>query len=144
MFPYPINITTLQFAVGTVIVLAAWTFGVYKRPSIKKEQVHIFRLYKLTFLHLLPSPVACLTFVGPLHLQLLAILPLAAVHTLGNLFTNMSLGKVAVSFTHTIKAMEPFFSVLLSALFLGDVRTLTLANMIFLRYDFHAFHDLCR
>ena len=32
----------------------------------------------------------------------------------------MSLGAVAVSFTHTIKAMEPFFSVLLSALFLGD------------------------
>ncbi|CAM6085325.1 unnamed protein product [Calypogeia fissa] len=53
--------------------------------------------------------------------QLLAILPLAMVHTLGNLFTNMSLGKVAVSFTHTIKAMEPFFSVLLSALFLGEV-----------------------
>ncbi|PKU75604.1 phosphoenolpyruvate/phosphate translocator 2, chloroplastic [Dendrobium catenatum] len=52
--------------------------------------------------------------------QLLAILPLAIVHTLGNLFTNMSLGKVAVSFTHTIKAMEPFFSVLLSALFLGE------------------------
>eukprot|EP00252_Welwitschia_mirabilis_P017922 TRINITY_DN3998_c0_g1_i1.p1 TRINITY_DN3998_c0_g1~~TRINITY_DN3998_c0_g1_i1.p1 ORF type:complete len:418 (-),score=56.41 TRINITY_DN3998_c0_g1_i1:475-1728(-) len=53
--------------------------------------------------------------------QLLAILPLACVHTLGNLFTNMSLGKVAVSFTHTIKAMEPFFSVLLSALFLGEI-----------------------
>lgn len=53
--------------------------------------------------------------------QLLAVLPLAAVHTLGNLFTNMSLGKVAVSFTHTIKAMEPFFSVLLSSIFLGDV-----------------------
>lgn len=40
---------------------------------------------------------------------------------MGNLFTNMSLGRVAVSFTHTIKAMEPFFSVLLSALFLGEV-----------------------
>jgi len=54
--------------------------------------------------------------------QLGAILPLAVVHTLGNLFTNMSLGKVAVSFTHTIKAMEPFFSVVLSAMFLGEVR----------------------
>lgn len=52
-----------------------------------------------------------------------AILPLAAVHTLGNLFTNMSLGKVAVSFTHTIKAMEPFFSVVLSAMFLGEFPT---------------------
>lgn len=55
--------------------------------------------------------------------QLAAILPLAMVHTLGNLFTNMSLGKVAVSFTHTIKAMEPFFSVLLSFLFLGELPT---------------------
>ncbi|RWW18509.1 hypothetical protein BHE74_00019657 [Ensete ventricosum] len=56
--------------------------------------------------------------------QLAAILPLAAVHTMGNLFTNMSLGKVAVSFTHTIKAMEPFFSVLLSAFFLGEMPTI--------------------
>ncbi|KAG0485627.1 hypothetical protein HPP92_009706 [Vanilla planifolia] len=57
-------------------------------------------------------------------LQLAAILPLATVHTLGNLFTNMSLGKVAVSFTHTLKAMEPFFSVLFSALFLGEQPTI--------------------
>ncbi|KAL2322183.1 hypothetical protein Fmac_026562 [Flemingia macrophylla] len=53
--------------------------------------------------------------------MLQAIFPVAEVHTLGNLFTNMSLGKVAVSFTHTIKAMEPFFSVVLSAMFLGEV-----------------------
>ncbi|CAK8532253.1 unnamed protein product [Lathyrus sativus] len=52
--------------------------------------------------------------------MLASIFPLAIVHTLGNLFTNMSLGKVAVSFTHTIKAMGPFFSVILSAMFLGE------------------------
>ncbi|KFK30003.1 hypothetical protein AALP_AA7G205100 [Arabis alpina] len=55
--------------------------------------------------------------------QLAAILPLAVLHTLGNMFTNMSLGKVSVSFTHTIKAVEPFFSVVLSAMFLGEVST---------------------
>ncbi|ONK70685.1 uncharacterized protein A4U43_C04F460 [Asparagus officinalis] len=55
--------------------------------------------------------------------QLIAIFPLAIVHTFGNLFTNMSLGKVAVSFTHTIKAMEPFFTVILSTLFLGEAPT---------------------
>ncbi|KAM7279757.1 hypothetical protein ACFE04_006891 [Oxalis oulophora] len=49
-----------------------------------------------------------------------AILPLAVAHTLGNLLTNISLGRVAVSFTHTIKAMEPFFTVLFSLLFLGE------------------------
>jgi hypothetical protein len=53
--------------------------------------------------------------------QLVAILPLAVAHTLGNLLTNISLGKVAVSFTHTIKAMEPFFTVVLSSLLLGQV-----------------------
>lgn len=60
-----------------------------------------------------------------------SILPLAAVHMLGNLLTNVSLGKVAVSFTHTIKAMEPFFSVLLSAIFLGDAPTLPVVMTLF-------------
>uniref|UniRef100_A0A453KKC4 Sugar phosphate transporter domain-containing protein n=7 Tax=Aegilops tauschii subsp. strangulata TaxID=200361 RepID=A0A453KKC4_AEGTS len=92
VFPFPINITTVQFAVGTTISLFMWATGILKRPKISGA-------------------------------QLLAILPLAIVHTMGNLFTNMSLGKVAVSFTHTIKAMEPFFSVLLSAMFLGELPT---------------------
>ncbi|KAJ8760471.1 hypothetical protein K2173_015138 [Erythroxylum novogranatense] len=48
---------------------------------------------------------------------------LVVVHMLGNLFTNMSLGKVAVSFTHVIKTMEPCFSVVLSAMFLGELPT---------------------
>ncbi|TXG50265.1 hypothetical protein EZV62_022789 [Acer yangbiense] len=91
-FHYPVTITVIQFAVGTVLVLFMWAFNLYKRPKISGA-------------------------------QLVAILPLAVVHTLGNLFTNMSLGKVAVSFTHTIKASEPFFSVILSAMFLGEMPT---------------------
>jgi solute carrier family 35 protein E1 len=90
VFPFPITITNLQFAVGGLFVLLMWATGLHKKPSVTQN-------------------------------QLASILPLACVHTLGNLFTNMSLGKVAVSFTHTIKAMEPFFSVLLSAAFLGEV-----------------------
>ncbi|CAM8910825.1 unnamed protein product [Rhodiola kirilowii] len=93
VFPNPVTITLIQFAVGTVLVLFMWGSNLYKRPKISSA-------------------------------QLIAILPLAVVHTLGNLFTNMSLGKVAVSFTHTIKAMEPFFSVVLSAMFLGELPTL--------------------
>ncbi|RXH69462.1 hypothetical protein DVH24_037246 [Malus domestica] len=42
-------------------------------------------------------------------------------HTVGNLLTNISLGKIAVYFTHTIKAMEPFFTVVFSALLLAEV-----------------------
>ncbi|WOL11741.1 phosphoenolpyruvate/phosphate translocator 1, chloroplastic [Canna indica] len=93
VFPFPLTITTVQFAVGSSLVLLMWATNLHKRPKISAS-------------------------------QLAAILPLAAVHTMGNLFTNMSLGKVAVSFTHTIKAMEPFFSVLLSALFLGEMPTI--------------------
>ncbi|KAK9276154.1 hypothetical protein L1049_005685 [Liquidambar formosana] len=62
--------------------------------------------------------------------QLAAILALAVVHTMGNLFTNMSLGMVSVSFTHTIKAMEPFFSVVLSAMFLGEIPTLWVVSSL--------------
>lgn len=50
-----------------------------------------------------------------------SVYPLAIIHVLGNVLTNVSLGKVAVSFTHTVKAMEPFFSVVFSAIFLGDI-----------------------
>ena len=36
-----------------------------------------------------------------------------------------------MSFTHTVKAMEPLFSVLLSALFLGDIPSLAVVlNLI--------------
>lgn len=42
------------------------------------------------------------------------IFPLAILHLLGFYTTNASLGAVAVSLTHTIKSMEPFFTVVLS------------------------------
>ncbi|CAN0904145.1 Phosphoenolpyruvate/phosphate translocator 2, chloroplastic [Linum grandiflorum] len=56
--------------------------------------------------------------------QLAAIIPLALAHTMGNLLTNVSIGKVSVSFTHTVKAMEPFFTVIFAALFLGEKPTI--------------------
>ena len=36
-------------------------------------------------------------------LQIKSIYPLAIIHVVGNVLTNVSLGKVAVSFTHTVK-----------------------------------------
>jgi len=54
---------------------------------------------------------------------LVCVIPLAAIHALGNVLTNLSLSAVAVSFTHTIKALEPFFSVMMSWIFLGSVPT---------------------
>ncbi|GAX82853.1 hypothetical protein CEUSTIGMA_g10279.t1, partial [Chlamydomonas eustigma] len=52
------------------------------------------------------------------------VFPLAMIHVLGNVLTNISLGLVAVSFTHTVKAAEPFFSALFSYLFMGAVPSL--------------------
>jgi len=100
----------------------------------------VFNIYNKQVLKVFPFPLTCTTvqfMVGgalaiafwtlglvkrpKVSMQtLLGIAPLAVVHTLGNLLTNVSLGSVAVSFTHTIKAMEPAFSVALSAMFLND------------------------
>lgn len=103
-------------------------FNIYNKQVLKVFQ---FPVTVTEFQFFVGSVVAATMWTVGLHKrpevstsQLLAILPLAFVHTMGNLFTNMSLGKVAVSFTHTIKAMEPFFSVLLSALFLGEYPSL--------------------
>uniref|UniRef100_A0A7N0U903 Sugar phosphate transporter domain-containing protein n=1 Tax=Kalanchoe fedtschenkoi TaxID=63787 RepID=A0A7N0U903_KALFE len=63
--------------------------------------------------------------------QFNGVLALAVVHTIGNLLTNISLGKVSVSFTHTIKALEPFFTVVLSALFLGYRPSLWVVSSLF-------------
>ncbi|CAL5080710.1 unnamed protein product [Urochloa decumbens] len=73
IFPFPMNVTTLQFAVGTASALLMWTTGILKRPKVSSAQIA-------------------------------SILPLAIVHTMANLLTNMSPGKVAVSFTHVDKA----------------------------------------
>ena len=109
-----------------------------------------FNIYNKQVLKVFPYPLSCTalqfavgsTLAGLMWLLKLhpapkvdkdlvkAVLPLAAVHTLGNLLTNVSLGAVAVSFTHTIKAMEPFFSVLLSALFLGEAPTLAVVGSL--------------
>ena len=51
-----------------------------------------------------PSQRCDVSSIAYLTVQIKRVSPLAAVHTLGNLLTNVSLGRVAVSFTHTIKA----------------------------------------
>eukprot|EP00184_Porphyridium_aerugineum_P007614 CAMPEP_0184699540 /NCGR_PEP_ID=MMETSP0313-20130426/5788_1 /TAXON_ID=2792 /ORGANISM="Porphyridium aerugineum, Strain SAG 1380-2" /LENGTH=382 /DNA_ID=CAMNT_0027158655 /DNA_START=66 /DNA_END=1214 /DNA_ORIENTATION=+ len=56
-------------------------------------------------------------FQKPTKKELMSIYPLAIAHLGGNIFTNLSLQQVAVSFTHTIKASEPLFSVVLGKIF---------------------------
>lgn len=57
--------------------------------------------------------------------------PLGFLHAAGFVFTNMSLGKVSVAFTHTVKATEPFFSAALTPSILGDVPTWGIIGSLF-------------
>lgn len=39
VFQYPITITSLQFAVGTALVLVMWATNLHKKPKISSSQV---------------------------------------------------------------------------------------------------------
>lgn len=49
------------------------------------------------------------------------MLPISLGHIVGHVSTVVSLGAVAVSFTHVVKSMEPFVNVVGSAIFLNSV-----------------------
>jgi Triose-phosphate Transporter family len=49
------------------------------------------------------------------------LLPISAAHVVGHVSTVVSLGAVAVSFTHVVKSLEPFVNVVGSAVFLSSV-----------------------
>jgi solute carrier family 35 protein E1 len=90
-------------------------------------------------LNVLPAPLTVGTIqfgIGALYASLLWITGLRATpkltakgkeicwkvgfyHSTGQLFTMISLGAAPVSFTHIVKALEPFFSALVSALVFG-------------------------
>ncbi|CAN8269785.1 unnamed protein product [Cochlearia groenlandica] len=96
LYPYPATVTAFQLGCGTLMISAMWILKLHPPP---------------------PPPKITTTS------QLWGIVQIAAAHTLGNLLTNVSLGRVNVSFTHTIKSMEPFFTVFFSFLFLHQFPT---------------------
>ncbi|CAN8063601.1 unnamed protein product [Agarophyton chilense] len=49
------------------------------------------------------------------------LLPVSIAHIIGHVSTVVSLGAVAVSFTHVVKSMEPFVNVVGSAVFLNSI-----------------------
>jgi len=58
---------------------------------------------------------------APIDMDLFKMLiPVSICHALGHVMTNVSFAAVAVSFTHTIKALEPFFSAAASQFVLGQ------------------------
>ncbi|CAI5996860.1 unnamed protein product [Closterium sp. NIES-65] len=52
--------------------------------------------------------------------MLVLLAPVAFCHALGHVMTNVSFATVAVSFTHTIKSLEPFFNAAASQFVLGQ------------------------
>ncbi|KAG9140362.1 hypothetical protein Leryth_019599 [Lithospermum erythrorhizon] len=58
--------------------------------------------------------------------QLKLLIPVAVCHALGHVTSNVSFAAVAVSFTHTIKALEPFFNAAASQFILGQQIPLSL------------------
>ncbi|XP_076888676.1 triose phosphate/phosphate translocator, chloroplastic-like [Bidens hawaiensis] len=83
--------------------------------------------YFVSVVHLLVGVAYCLISwsVGlpkraPINKDQLGLLtPVAACHALGHVMSNVSFAAVAVSFTHTIKALEPFFNAAASQFILG-------------------------
>ncbi|XP_042026560.1 triose phosphate/phosphate translocator, chloroplastic-like [Salvia splendens] len=90
--------------------------------------------YFVSVIHLFVGVVYCLVSwaVGlpkraPIDGNLLKLLiPVAVCHALGHVTSNVSFAAVAVSFTHTIKALEPFFNAAASQFILGQQIPLTL------------------
>lgn len=90
--------------------------------------------YFVSVIHLFVGAVYCLLSwsVGlpkraPIDSNLLKVLiPVAVCHALGHVTSNVSFAAVAVSFTHTIKALEPFFNAAASQFILGQSIPITL------------------
>lgn len=115
----------------TSTVKLAAVFGFWYLQNV------IFNIYNKKTLNLFPYPwllASFQLFVGSLWMAglwasrlqpypqvnrefFLALLVPALFHTIGHISACISFSKVAVSFTHVIKASEPVFSVLFSALF---------------------------
>ncbi|XXG61447.1 hypothetical protein AAC387_Pa05g0060 [Persea americana] len=84
--------------------------------------------YFVSVVHLFVGVVYCLVSWGvglpkraPMDSTLLKLLvPVAVCHALGHVTSNVSFAAVAVSFTHTIKALEPFFNAAASQFVLGQ------------------------
>ncbi|KAH0450781.1 hypothetical protein IEQ34_021473 [Dendrobium chrysotoxum] len=84
--------------------------------------------YFVSVIHLFVGVVYCLVswLVGlpkraPIDSNILKLLiPVGICHALGHVTSNVSFAAVAVSFTHTIKALEPFFNAAASQFILGQ------------------------
>lgn len=87
----PLSVAVAQLGIGSLWVVTQWLIGLRERPG------------KLT-----GNGVR-------------RVLPVSFFHGGGQLATVLSLGAGAVSFTHIVKAMEPFFSAMVAAVCFGQI-----------------------
>lgn len=87
--PAPLTIGCLQLWVGTLFSATMWLSGLRARPTLKGK------------------------------LGWRSVARVGLYHSSGQLLSQMSLGAGPVSFTHIVKALEPLFSAVVSALLFG-------------------------
>ncbi|KAJ6979153.1 hypothetical protein NC653_027338 [Populus alba x Populus x berolinensis] len=118
----------------TVMVICRYFLNVIFNILNKKIYNYFPYPYFVSVIHLFVGVVYCLVSwaVGlpkraPIDSNLLKLLiPVAVCHALGHVTSNVSFAAVAVSFTHTIKALEPFFNAAASQFILGQQIPITL------------------
>lgn len=135
----PPNWATVAASLCLVLLFALWYFfniyfNIYNKMVLKAMSVPFSMTLLQFFIGSLIAGGIWATGVHPFYRlsrkEAIKLIPLAALHTLGNLFTNLSLNAVAVSFTHTIKASEPFFAVIMSWIFLNTPPTLLICGSL--------------
>ncbi|CAE6933361.1 PPT3 [Symbiodinium natans] len=87
--PHPLLITGVNLASSSVCAILCWVCGLIRWPGRMSLDFYL-RLFGL-----------------------------AIFHWGGMLFSNVSVSEVHISFTHTVKAAEPFFTALFTALLIG-------------------------
>nr|P52177.1 RecName: Full=Triose phosphate/phosphate translocator, chloroplastic; Short=cTPT; Flags: Precursor [Brassica oleracea var. botrytis]AAA84890.1 chloroplast phosphate/triose-phosphate translocator precursor [Brassica oleracea var. botrytis] len=119
----------------TGILLLMWYFLNVIFNILNKKIYNYFPYpYFVSVIHLFVGVVYCLVSwsVGlpkraPVNSDILKVLiPVAVCHAIGHVTSNVSFAAVAVSFTHTIKALEPFFNASASQFLLGQPIPITL------------------
>ncbi|CAE7838870.1 PPT3 [Symbiodinium sp. CCMP2592] len=100
--PHPLLITGVNLASSSFCAILCWVFGLISWPGRMSLDFYL-RLFGL-----------------------------AIFHWGGMLFSNISVSEVHISFTHTVKAAEPFFTALFTALLIGTWPSLRAWASLFL------------
>ncbi|XP_020599151.1 LOW QUALITY PROTEIN: triose phosphate/phosphate translocator, chloroplastic-like [Phalaenopsis equestris] len=131
----PVPLTVKYQALITGSFFFMWYFLNVIFNILNKKIYNYFPYpYFVSVIHLLVGVAYCLVswVVGlpkraPIDSNILKLLiPVGICHAIGHVTSNVSFAAVAVSFTHTIKALEPFFNAAASQFILGQQIPLTL------------------